>query len=122
MRYVIIGSGVAGIAAVEAIRSVHPSPDLALPRKHRDNVSGVALRHHEVEAGNGGGVEITLLSDDPHGFYSRPGLAYYLTGELHDKALFPRTPEDFRRLHFRYVKGRVTQIRREEHQLALQDQ
>ena len=32
-----------------------------------------------------------MISDDPHGYYSRPGLAYYLTGELHDKALYPRT-------------------------------
>jgi len=49
MRYVIIGSGVAGIAAIEAIRSV-------------DSVG-----------------EIVLIGDDPHGYYSRPGLAYYLT-------------------------------------------
>ena len=51
-RYVIIGSGVAGIAAAEAIRAAD-------------------------RAG-----EITLLSDDPHGYYSRPGLAYLLTGEI----------------------------------------
>src|SRR5687767_9384807 len=70
MRYVIIGSGVAGIAAIEAIRSVD-------------------------KAG-----EITLVGDDPYGFYSRPGLAYYLTGELHDKALFPRTAEEFQQFKF----------------------
>jgi len=92
MKYVIIGSGVAGIAAIEAIRYV----DSASP--------------------------ITLIGDDPYGFYSRPGLAYYLTGELHDKALFPRTAEDFRRLDFRYVKGKVTRILRAEHMLELGDQ
>jgi hypothetical protein len=27
-------------------------------------------------------LEIILVSDDPHGFYSRPGLAYYLSGEI----------------------------------------
>ena len=56
MKYVIVGSGVAGIAAIESIRSIDPAS------------------------------EVVLVGDDPHGFYSRPGLAYYLTGELHDKA------------------------------------
>jgi NAD(P)H-nitrite reductase large subunit len=91
MRYVIVGSGVAGIAAIESIRSVD-------------------------KAG-----EITLVGDDPYGFYSRPGLAYYLTGELHDKALFPRSTEDFRQLNFQYVKGRAAKILRAEHILELED-
>ncbi len=51
-RYVIVGQGVAGVSAAEAIRSVDRS------------------------------AEILLVSNDPNGFYSRPGLAYYLTGEL----------------------------------------
>ena len=92
MRYVIIGSGVAGIAAIEAIRSV-------------DKVS-----------------EVAMIGDDPHGFYSRPGLAYFLTGELHDKALFPRTADDYRRMNFRYVRGRVANIRPEQHSVELGDQ
>ena len=91
MNYVIIGSGVAGIAAIEAIRSI-------------DSLSSV-----------------TLIGDDPYGFYSRPGLAYYLTGELHDKALFPRTADDLRKLNFRYIKGQVTKILRAEHSLELED-
>lgn len=92
MNYAIIGSGVAGIAAIEAIRSI----DSTNP--------------------------ITLIGDDPYGFYSRPGLAYYLTGELHDKALFPRTANDLRKLNFRYINGRVTKILRSEHQLELDHQ
>ena len=91
MKYVLIGSGVAGIAAIEAIRSVD-------------------------EAG-----EIVLIGDDPHGYYSRPGLAYYLTGELHDKALFPRTGDDYRRMKFRYAKDYVTRIDRDNHLLELGD-
>src|SRR5512141_2964117 len=92
MRYVVIGSGVAGIAALEAIRSL--------------DTAG----------------EIVLIGDDPYGFYSRPGLAYYLTGELHDKALFPRTAEDLKKLNFRYIKGKVTKISRAEHILELENQ
>ncbi len=99
MKYVIVGSGVAGIAAIEAIRSVQPSP-----------VRG------------GDEVEIVMIGDDPHGFYSRPGLAYYLTGELHDKALYPRTADDYRGMNFRYVKGRVVSIQREAHLLELDTQ
>jgi NADPH-dependent 2,4-dienoyl-CoA reductase/sulfur reductase-like enzyme len=89
MRYVIIGAGVAGFAAVEAIRSVD-------------------------KAG-----EIVMVSDDPHGYYSRPGLAYYLTGELHDKTLFPQTQEDYKKLKFNFLKGRVTKILRSEHALLM---
>ena len=92
MNYVMIGSGVAGIAAIEAIRSLDP-------------------------LGN-----IVLIGDDPHGFYSRPGLAYYLTGELHDKALFPRSAEDLQKLNFRFIKGKVTKITRPEHSLILKNE
>jgi NAD(P)H-nitrite reductase large subunit len=91
VNYAIIGSGVAGIAAIEAIRSL-------------DSAS-----------------HITLIGDDPYGFYSRPGLAYYLTGELHDKALFPRTADDFRKLNFLQLQGKATKILRTEQMLELED-
>ena len=89
MRYVVIGAGVAGLSAVEAIRSV-------------DRVG-----------------EIVMISDDPHGYYSRPGLAYYLTGELEDKALIPRLKTDYQKLNFNYLKGRVTRILRSDHALLI---
>jgi NAD(P)H-nitrite reductase large subunit len=89
MKYVVIGAGVAGFAAIEAIRSID-------------------------KAG-----EIIMISDDPHGYYSRPGLAYYLTGELHDKTLYPRTEGDYKKLKFSFLKGRVTQILRSEHALEM---
>lgn len=102
MKYVIIGTGVAGIAAIEAIRSVFPSSD---------------------GRGQGeGGAEIVMIGDDPHGFYSRPGLAYYLTGELHAKALYPRSSDDYRKMNFRYTKGRVKAILRDAHVLELENQ
>jgi len=83
MRYVIVGFGVAGMAAIEAIRSV-------------DTIG-----------------EIVWVGDDPHGFYSRPGLAYYLTGELHDQALYPRTSKDFAPLDLHYIKSQVIKVDRE---------
>lgn len=89
MRYAIIGAGVAGFSAVEAIRSV-------------DKVG-----------------EIIMVSDDPHGFYSRPGLAYYLTGELQDKALFPRTKGEYQKLDFNFLKARVTRILRSDRALLI---
>lgn len=91
MRYVIIGTGVAGISAVEAIRSVDR------------------------------GAEILMVGDDPHGYYSRPGLAYFLTGELGDKALFPKTRDDYARLKFKYQKTRVIGIDRHAKTVQLED-
>lgn len=88
-RYLIIGTGVAGISAAEAIRKTNPS------------------------------AEIVLIGDDPFGYYSRPGLAYYLTGEIGEKQLFPFTVRDFQQLNVRYVKGRAVRIARQEHQVEL---
>jgi NAD(P)H-nitrite reductase large subunit len=88
-RHLILGTGVAGIAAVEAIRSVDQA------------------------------AEVVLVGDDPFGYYSRPGLAYYLTGEMGEKQLFPFTTADFQQLNIRYVKGRATKILREEHQIEM---
>jgi NAD(P)H-nitrite reductase large subunit len=91
MRYVVIGTGVAGMSAVEAIRSMD------------------------------GENEIVMAGDDPHGYYSRPGLAYYLSGELHDKALYPRTDADYNRLNFHFVKAQVKSIHKESHTLEFDD-
>ncbi|MBI5933435.1 MAG: NAD(P)/FAD-dependent oxidoreductase [Chloroflexi bacterium] len=79
-RHLILGTGVAGVAAVEAIRGVDAN------------------------------AEIVLLGDDPFGYYSRPGLAYYLTGEMMEKNLFPFATPDFQKLNIRYVKGGATKI------------
>lgn len=91
MNYVIIGSGVAGIAAIEAIRSID-------------------------KAG-----EIIWIGDDPHGFYSRPGLAYYLSGELHDKALYPRPANDLSRLKVNYLRAYVSRIDRDLNTVHMDD-
>ena len=57
VRYLIIGSGVAGIRAAELLR--RHDPDCA----------------------------ITMVSDDPHPFYLRPALPDYIAGELTPKDL-----------------------------------
>lgn len=72
-RYIIIGTGVAGMAAAEAI-------------------------HNHDPAGH-----ILLIGEEPHHFYSRPGLAYYLTRELTEKQLFLPQGRQFRRLKARVV-------------------
>lgn len=90
MHYVILGSGPAGIAAIEAIRSLDSSG------------------------------EISLITDDQDGYYSRPGLAYYLTGEIPENGLYPFQPKELQKLRIRQVSGRAVQIKPEEHRVMLQ--
>ncbi|MFH2040869.1 MAG: FAD-dependent oxidoreductase, partial [Chloroflexota bacterium] len=89
MRYVIVGAGVAGLSAAEAIRT-------------RD------------EKG-----EIYMVSDDPHGFYSRPGLAYYLNGEINEKGLFPSHQRDWLKSNVHYVNGQVSMLQSEFHEIEI---
>ena len=89
MRYAIIGVGVAGVSAIEAIRSV-------------DKIG-----------------EIIMIGEDPNGYYSRPGLAYFLTGEIDGSALYPQTKDQFENLKFHFIKGRVTRILRDEYSLEI---
>jgi NADPH-dependent 2,4-dienoyl-CoA reductase/sulfur reductase-like enzyme len=88
-NYVIIGTGPAGIAAAQAIRGRDPS------------------------------ASITLIGDETSGYYSRPGLAYYLTGEIPEKSLFPFAKGDFQKLKLRLVHGRVRTIHPQEHQVEI---
>ncbi|MBX0327719.1 NAD(P)/FAD-dependent oxidoreductase [Oscillochloris sp. ZM17-4] len=90
-EYVIVGSGVAGIAAAEALRSRAP------------------------------GASVTVVTEDPDGFYSRPGLAYYLSGTIPEKQLFPRSPADLRDMGLRWVQARATHIDVAGHRLTLAD-
>ncbi|NPA30484.1 MAG: NAD(P)/FAD-dependent oxidoreductase [Chloroflexi bacterium] len=89
-RYVIVGTGVAGIAAAEAIREADPQ------------------------------ARILLIGDEPEGYYSRPGLAYYLTDEVPEKQLFPWRARDFRRLGINLWHDRVVALDPRGHRLKLQ--
>jgi NAD(P)H-nitrite reductase large subunit len=64
--------------------------------------------------------EIILIGDDPHAFYSRPGLAYFLTGELSEIHLFPYKREDYQRMKVRYLRDRATKINAEGRLVTLQ--
>jgi NAD(P)H-nitrite reductase large subunit len=88
-RYVIVGTGVAGAAAVGSLRALERS------------------------------AEIIQVGDDPHGFYSRPGLAYYLNGEIPEKQLMIFTKQDWKLLNARFVKGMATRLNPQKHQLEI---
>jgi NAD(P)H-nitrite reductase large subunit len=88
-QYVIIGAGAAGVAAAESIRS--------------QDSSG----------------RIILLSEEVEGYYSRPGLAFYLTGELPESQLFPFSAQDFRRLGVQPVHAHAVRIQSQAHRVEL---
>jgi NAD(P)H-nitrite reductase large subunit len=90
-RYVLIGCGVASISAAEVIRANDPQG------------------------------ELVMLGDDPHGYYSRPGLAYLLTGEVPERLLFPFKEEDFRRLRLPRRQAKAAAIDRPARQVLLED-
>ena len=88
-RYVIIGSGVAGLSAAEVIRRSDPSG------------------------------EVTLVGDDPDGYYSRPGLAYYLNKAIPERQLFPYPVQYLRELFPNRIHGRVTGLHPASHEISL---
>jgi len=88
-RYVILGTGVAGVAATSTLRTVEPSS------------------------------EIVLVGEDQHGFYSRPGLAYYLNNEIPEKQLTIFTKDDWKKLKVRYIRGLATRLDPGKHQLEI---
>jgi NAD(P)H-nitrite reductase large subunit len=90
-QYVIVGAGAAGVAAAEAVRCQDSSGKLF------------------------------LLSEEAQGYYSRPGLAYYLTGELPQSQLFPFTPADMRRLGVQQVHAHAVRIDTRAHRVELQN-
>lgn len=88
-QYVIVGSGIGGLAAAEALRERAPN------------------------------AVITMISEETHNFYSRPGLAYLLRGDIPEKQLFIRTREDVRALNVTRLDGRVDRIACDKRELVL---
>lgn len=79
-RHLIIGTGVAGVSAAFAIRSVDPV------------------------------AEIVLIGNEPDKFYSRPGLAYMLTKEIPEKMLFSIQAREFAAQRLSLVNGVVERV------------
>lgn len=90
-RYVMVGSGIAALSAAEAIRETDPR------------------------------ARITLVSQEPHPFYSRPGLAYFLTGEVPEHRLAIRRPDELKDLRLERIDGSATYVHAAEHRLMLDD-
>jgi nitrite reductase (NADH) large subunit len=88
-RYVIVGSGIAGLAAAEALRERQPK------------------------------AEITMVSEESHNFYSRPALPYVLRGDIPEKQLFIRNRDDLRSLNVNRIHSQVEQLSRDSHELIL---
>jgi NADPH-dependent 2,4-dienoyl-CoA reductase/sulfur reductase-like enzyme len=90
-HHVIIGSGIAALSAAEAIREV-------------DN-----------------DARITMISDEDAPCYSRPALAYRLTGELSPERLRIRSDAQTAALRLDRVVARVTALLPEAHKIQLAD-
>ena len=87
-RYVIIGSGAAGISAVEALREKDPTG------------------------------KVILVTGDRFGYYSRPGLAYLLANEVDEGQLYPYQPEMIKSLGVEWITAHVERIEPLAHQAA----
>jgi NADPH-dependent 2,4-dienoyl-CoA reductase/sulfur reductase-like enzyme len=90
-HYVVVGSGIAGLSAAEVLRE-------------RDS-----------------GATISLIYEESHSFYSRPGLAYLLTGLVPEEQLFARTQAELRDLRLNWIHARAAQLLPEAHQVTLSD-
>ena len=88
-KYLVIGAGAAGVSAIEAIRTQDPTGD------------------------------ITQVCDEAAGYYSRPGLAYLLTGEISEDTLFPFENKDFDRLKVQQIRAQAKRIIPLEHRVEL---
>jgi len=90
-NFVIVGMGAAGFGAAQVLRRLRPD------------------------------AVITVITDEPCGYYSRPGLAYLLSGEVPEKQLFPISQERWKQLAIRQVVGRAVSIAPETRQVAMVD-
>ena len=90
-RYVILGMGASGIAAAETIRRLDPDG------------------------------EIVCVSAESAGYYSRPGLAYYLSKELGEKSLYPFTGDDFQNRNLKIYQNIAVQVDTDKKEVIFRD-
>jgi len=79
-HYLIIGNGAAGLSAAEIIRG-------------RDSTG-----------------RITIVTNEPHYHYSRPGIAYYVLGQVPERQLISRSHAFYRDNQFELVFATVSHI------------
>ena len=90
-RFVIVGSGAAGIAAIQSIRELDKNS------------------------------EIVLVMAEKEGYYSRPGLAYYLNKEIPEAQLFPFSKDDFSQMNLKIIFGIVESVLPETKAISFSD-
>lgn len=90
-HYLIIGNGAAGLSAAEVIRK-------------RDSIG-----------------KITIISNEPHLFYSRPGIAYVINGQVSPEQIISRSKSFYREHRFDLRFGNVTAINPARQRISLQD-
>jgi NADPH-dependent 2,4-dienoyl-CoA reductase/sulfur reductase-like enzyme len=90
-HYLIIGNGAAGLSAAEVIR--------------RRDATG----------------RITIISDEPHLFYSRPGIAYLINGQVSAAQLISRSEAFYREHRFDLHHTTVTRIDPDRQRVDLQN-
>lgn len=88
-HHVLVGSGIAALSAAEAIRGVDA------------------------------GARITLVSEEPWPFYSRPGLAYLLTGAVPERQLAIRSGAEREALRLERITARADRLVPDQHELRL---
>jgi nitrite reductase (NADH) large subunit len=91
IRHLIIGNGVAGLAAA------------------------ISIREHDEDG------EITLIGDEPHPPYFRAGLSEWMHGAIEDDELHVRPAAMLDRLGIRSVTARASQLDVEAHTVSLED-
>ena len=91
VRYLIAGNGPAGFTAANTIREQDPAAD------------------------------IQVVGAEKHDFYSRPGLAYYLTGQIPEGQLFSRPGKELAKNGINRTVGTVQSVDPRAHRVELAD-
>ncbi|MBE2225503.1 MAG: NAD(P)/FAD-dependent oxidoreductase [Anaerolineae bacterium] len=90
-QYLIIGNGAAGLSAAEAIRQRDPQG------------------------------RITIITNEPHLFYSRPGIAYLVLGEVSEKQLISRQASFYRENRLELLHAHVVELNLAQQTISLEN-
>jgi NAD(P)H-nitrite reductase large subunit len=90
-HYLIIGNGAAGLSAAEVIR-------------RRDSTG-----------------RITIVTNEPYRFYSRPGIAYYILNQVSDRQLISRSENFYKEHRFNLHFGHAVKLDLDRQRLDFED-